>query len=125
MKSKLTIDFISYDSALTNNPEDAIKIKKSVSESNITEVFRRQESIANAVSNQVIPLPDVASDYLLIFTDQTITIKLNGSSDAITLSPKAAGTKTPTFVVRGIISGLTVSNASGNAANVDIIAVNI
>ena len=124
-KTKVTLDFLSYVGSTTNNPSDAEKIKLSVEESAVTEVWRRKESVITATSDQNIPLPDAASDYLLIFVDQTITIKLNSSVSAITLTPKAAGTKTPVFYLKGTISALTISNASGNTANLDIIAMNV
>lgn len=120
----LTLDFLVFEGSATNNPADAIKIKKTVQETDVSEVFRKMESVADGASDQSIPLPDASSEYLVIFTDQEISIKVNGSTTALTLKPKAAGTKTPAFYWRGTITALTVSNGSGNAANVDIIAVN-
>lgn len=122
---KSIIEFIMYEGTLTNNPSDTDKIKNTVEDTSITELFRRRESIADAVTDQSIPLPDAATDYLLIFVDQQISIKLNGSTDAIVLKPKTAGTKAFAFYLRGTASALTITNASGSAANVDIISVQI
>lgn len=122
---RLLVDFLSYEGTLTNNPQDAIAVKRKVEEANVSEVSRFQSSIPSATVDQAITLPDANSDYLLLFIDQEISIKLNGSANALTLKPKTAGTKTPVFLMRGDITGLTVSNAGANAANIDVIAVNI
>lgn len=122
---RIILDFLSYEGTLTNNPQDAVAIKRKVEESNVSEVTRLQSSIAPATVDQAITLPDSTSDYLLLFIDRQISIKLNGSSDALVLKPKVAGTKTPVFLLRGDITGLTISNAGADAANIDLIAVNI
>lgn len=122
---RIILDFLSYEGTLTNNPQDAVAIKRKVEESNVSEVSRFQSSIAAATVDQVVTLPDATSDYLLLFIDRPISIKLNGSSDALSLKPKANGLKTPVFLMRGDITGLTISNAGADAANIDLIAVNI
>jgi len=122
---RLIVDFLMYEGALTNNPEDAIKIKSKVEESDVSEGLRRLEAIPDATVDLAITLPDANSDYLLMFTDREISIKLNSSGDALTLKPRANGSKTPVFLLRGDITALTVSNSSGAAANVDIVAVNV
>lgn len=121
----ITIDFLSFEGTTSNDPADSIRFNKKVEEADVSEVFRRQEAIADSTVDQVIALPDVATDYLIISVDQIVTIKLNGSSDALTLSPKSAGVKTPVFYIRGIVSAMRISNSSGSVANVDIISVNI
>ena len=122
---RLIVDFLMYEGTNTNDPQDAIKIKSKVEESDVSEGLRQLDSIADSTVDQAVTLPDANTDYLLLFVDREITIKLNGSSDAITLKPKANGTKTPVMMIRGDITGLTVSNASGAAANLDIVAVNL
>lgn len=122
---RLIVEFLSYEGTLTNNPTDAMSIKRKVEEADVTEVSRVQTQIAASAVDQAIALPDAATDYLVLFSDREITIKLNGSSDALTLKPKTAGTKCPVFVMRGTISALTISNAGATAANIDLIAVNI
>lgn len=122
---RIILDFLSYEGTLTNNPQDAVAIKRKVEESNVSEVSRFQSSIAPATVDQAITLPDATSDYLLLFIDRQISIKLNGSSDALVLKPKVNGLKTPVFMMRGDITGLTISNAGAEAANIDLIAVNI
>lgn len=122
---RIILDFLSYEGTLTNNPQDAIAIKRKVEEANVDEVTRLQSSIPAATVDEVIALPDATADYLLIFVDQQISVKLNGSSDAQILKPKAAGFKTPVLMLRGDITGLTVSNAGAVDANIDVIAVNI
>lgn len=122
---RIILDFLSYEGTLTNNPQDAVAIKRKVEESNVSEVSRFQSSIPAATVDQAITLPDATSDYLLLFIDRQISIKLNGSSDALVLKPKSNGLKTPVFLMRGDITGLTISNAGTEAANIDLIAVNI
>ena len=124
-RTKITLDFLSYEGSVSNDPVDSIRYKKSVEESTATEVFRKLEAIADGVSDQTITLPDATSEYVIISTDQTISIKLNGSTDAMTLSPKSAGVKAPVFFMKGTITGLTLSNASGSTANIDVIAINV
>jgi hypothetical protein len=122
---RIILDFLSYEGTLTNNPQDAVAIKRKVEESNVSDVSRVQRSIAPATVDEAITLPDANSDYLLLFIDRQISIKLNGSSDALVLKPKSNGLKTPVFMMRGDITGLTISNAGTEAANIDLIAVNI
>lgn len=121
------IDILAYDSLTqTNDPADSIKAKQRLQESNFTAVTRLfPASIANSVVDQNIALPNNPSDYLVIFTDQQVSIKLNGISTPIVLNPQTAGMKTPAFFMRGVITSLTVSNASGTPANMDIIAVQL
>lgn len=126
LKLDYITDLLIYEGTKeVNDPEDQIKARLKLQEATVTESFRRQESIADGVTDQSIPLPDANSDYLWIFVDQQVSVKLNGSSDSITLSPKTAGKKTPVLFLRGDITGLLISNGSGSAANVDIISVNI
>lgn len=121
---KLTVDFLQYVGvASTNDPKDACKITSRVEESNVNEISRQMLSVPDSTTDQVIQLPDPTIEYLLIFSDQNISIKLNSSSDALNLNVKTAGTKAPVFLQRGEITALSVSNSSGNAANIDVIAV--
>ena len=117
----LTIKLLSYSGKTTNDPSDATKINSLTQETDITEFSRQQIIIPDTTITQAITLPSAISEYLLIYTDQAITITLNGGSEFIELTPSLAGTKTPTYLNRGSITGLTISNASGAAANVDII----
>ncbi len=122
---KATLSLLAYDGTTTNNPKDATKIEGLVEETDVTELSRQQIAIADAVTDQAITLPDANCEYLMIHVDQTVSVKVNGSATAQTLTPKAAGTKTPVLFLRGAITALTVTNASGNTANFDIIAVNV
>ena len=121
---EIVLKFLSYDGASTNDPADATKITNRIQESNVAGVVRYQAPIADGASDQAIVLPDSNSEYLLVFCDRQITIKVNGSGDALTLTPRANGIKTFVYYHRGSVTGLTVSNASGEAANLDVISVN-
>lgn len=127
MRTCLTLEYLAYDNAEpSNDPVNTIQLKKRVEEADVSEISRNFPTVvANAAVDQVIVLPDAATDYLIILTDQQISVKLNGSSDAQVLKPKAAGKMTPVLMVRGLISALTVSNASGNPAKLDVIAAKI
>lgn len=77
-----------------------------------TETTRGTIIIADAASDQALNLGGVASaTYTRLNTDQTITIKLNGSSDAITVTDQ--------FILVGTVTAVTVSNASGSDANLE------
>lgn len=119
----LLVDWLSYDGTqISNDPADATRAKVRVQEDAATEVTRLQSQIPNSTVDLEIVLPDADTTYLLIFTDQEISVKLNNSATAITLKPKTATKKAPTLQLRGSISKLLVSNASGAIANVDVIA---
>lgn len=119
-------DFLAFsDEKATNDPKDQTKIQSATEESSFKSLLRQKITVATATTDQVIPLPEVNSEYLLIYTDREVTVKLDGSGDSRTLKPKAAGTKTLVLMERGDISTLTMSNASGSDANVDIISVKL
>ena len=125
MKSlDILISFLSYDGSLTNDPSDGNKIKNRIQDTNVTEVYRYQTTVDDSTTNQAVNLPDAATDYLLLFIDREITIKVNGSATALTLKPRSNGAKTFAYFQKGTISALTVSNASGAAVNLEIIGVN-
>lgn len=122
----IQIKYLSYDSAAqSNDPADADKLQLRVQESSASQVFRLQASIADATVDQAVNLPASPTDYIVICSDQNISIKLNGSSNAQTLKVKAPGTKCFVFFERGSMTGLTISNASGSVANVDMILVKV
>jgi len=122
----ILIQMQAYAGAPTNNPSDASKITERTQESNLTGFSRQTPSIADATVDQSIDcVPEANTEYLMIFTDQTISIKLNGGSEAIILSPRASGTKTFAFFNRGAVTSLTVSNSSGNIAKLDIIMASV
>ncbi len=120
----LIIDLLAYEGAATNNPADAVKIRNKVQETAIIDLNRYQFSIADLAADQAISLPADEALYTVILVDREVSIKLNGSSDALTLTPRANGTKTWVFFTRGTVTGLTVSNSSGATANIDILAAN-
>lgn len=125
-KLKLLSDLLIHnDTSQTNDPKDASKIQLLTEESNLSACSRQKISVADAVTDQTINLADASTEYLLIYVDQEITIKLNGSGDALTLTPSTAGKKTLCFLQRGTITSLTVSNASGSAVNIDLISVKL
>jgi len=121
---RLIFDFLAGDNLNTNNPEN-VDTLKSIVEDSYSELCRKKIAIPDATVDQSIVLADTASEYLIVSCDQQITIKLNGSSDSITLKPKKAGTKNVVLFLRADVSALLLSNASGSICNVDILSVNI
>jgi hypothetical protein len=118
--------YLSYDSAAqSNDPADCDKQFLRVQESSASQVFRLQQAIANATVDLAISLPASPTDYLIISSDQSISVKLNGGATAQALNVKAPGTKCPLLFQRGAITGLLISNASGVSANVDITLVKV
>lgn len=122
---RLLVDLLTYEGTLTNDPQDAIEAKRKVEESNVSEAARTQKVIPASTVDMVLNLVDSSNDYLLLFIDQQVSIKLNGSSNPIVLNPKAPGYKTPVFVLRGVSTALTISNAGANPANVDLVSIKI
>lgn len=122
---KIILEFLSYEGTLTNDPADAVKVKNRVEESNISEISRQKLIFSDGTSDASIQLPDPTCDYLLILIDREVSIKLNGGSEEMTLKPKANGTKALGFFMKGEVTGLTLSNASGAAASVDILSVRV
>lgn len=120
----IIFDLLSYEGRPTNDPADAIKLKAKLNETAIASISRQQIQIADSVTDQAVTLPDPNSDYLIILTDRDVSIKLSGGSTALPLKTRANGTKTLVFYIRGPVTGLTVSNASGASANIDIIIAN-
>ena len=125
---RLKMNLLTYNGIRpTNNPQDAIEIDRKVEESNVTEVSRSQKVVPASTTGMALPLADSASnDYLIILVDQQLTINLNGDSTGIVLNPKIAGYMTPVFLLRGVITSLTVTNSSSTtAANIDFLSVKI
>ena len=93
------------------------KFLKSLSESAAwTELTRDRLAVADGVSDQALNLGGCASaDILCIMTDQEISIKLDGSGDAITIAS--------VFISSGGHTAVTISNASGSVAIVDILVL--
>src|SRR5271157_2988815 len=121
-KTRLLIELLMYESIKeTNDPSDADKVKNIIEECSVTDIYRVKQAIVDATAAyQIIP-PNMTDadffDYLLIFTDQEISIDINASPEAETLIPKAAGVKTFVFFYKGQISYLDINNNSGNTAN--------
>lgn len=123
---RLIVDFLTYEGTPpTNNPRDLTESIRKVEESNVSQTLRAQQTVPAAAVDQVIPLSAASNDYLAIYVDQTVSIKLNADSTPIVLNPQLAGKMCPVFVLRGVITSLTMSNAGATAANVDIRSVKI
>ena len=120
----LTIDLISYAGSTSNDPADAIKVFNRLQDTAITSVSRQQIQVPDTTTDLPITLPDPNSDYLLILIDRDVSIKLNGWSTPLVLKTKANGKSTLAFYTKGPVTGLSVSNASGDVANVDIFLAN-
>lgn len=121
---EIILKYINYTGSIENDPADAVKITNRIQQDDTTGQIRYQNAIADGTTDQDIDLPDANTDYLLIFIDRQVTIKLNGGSEVFTLTPRANGVKSFAFYWKGDITGLQISNSSGEAANVDIISVN-
>ena len=125
-KLRFLTDFLAFsDVEQTNNPKDQTMIKITTEESNFSALVRNKITIANSIVDQSISIAESNSEYLLVYTDQEITIKIDGSGDARVLTPSAVGIKTLCYFERGDISTMTVSNSSGNSANLDIITIKL
>ena len=123
---KFSANFLAFsDSQDTNDPKDQTQIQITTEESSFSSLVRQKLAIADAVVDQSILVSAINSEYLLIYTDQIISIKLDGSSAARILKPKVAGTKTLVLMERGDITSILVSNRSGSIVNLDVISVKL
>lgn len=120
----LLIDFLAYEGQKTNDPQDADKIKNQLDLTDVAEIHRLKETVVDTTVDRSIALPDSTTDMLLLFTDREISITLNGGQ-AETYTPKSNGCKTPVLLMKGEITELLISNASGADAKLDIILVKI
>lgn len=118
------LDLIAYEGTPTNDPSDAEKIKNTVNETTVAAITRYKLQLADSTTDQAVALPDPNSDYLVILTDRDISAKVNGSATAVALKTRANGKKTFVYYTKGPVTGLTLSNASGGIANVDILIAN-
>ena len=127
MRLDFLVDLLIYDNTTPNNdPANNIKVKSRIQEETITESLRHfPKVVSDGAVDEVIALPENPSDFILFLTNQEVSVKVNGSATDLTLKPKTTGVITPVFMMRGDITGLTISNASGNDANVDVVIVNI
>lgn len=116
--------FLSYEGTSTIDPADGQKIANRIQDTGITDISRFQFALADSVSDQTVNIAAATVDYLVVIVDREVSIKVNGSSDAYALKPRANGKKTLAFFYRGAITALTISNASGAVANVDILTAN-
>ncbi len=121
MRLSALLDFYTFDNVTpTNDPANTTAIKLRTEVDGITGVNRSVIVVPDSTVDEVIGLPSSSAKYLVIASDRTITIKLNGAA-AQTLSPTANGKKTVVLYLKGSVTSLTVSNASGAAANIDVV----
>ena len=124
--TKLKIQLIGTENDNTNVITDSIAINSETEDRDVAEIARVfQKAIADATVDEEILDTVVADSNALLFTDQEITIKIDGSGDTLTLKPIKAGSKTPVFLMRGSIGSILVSNASGSIANIDITRIKV
>ena len=117
----LTIRGLIWDGAATNDPNDAVKVFNNTKDSALKGDVRFDFPLADGTTDLAVQLPANPSSYLIIITDQPISMKLNGGSESIPMAPKALGTKALVQYLRGPLTGLSLSNSSGSPANVEIV----
>ena len=120
---RLVFDFLAGDDLSTNNPQSVDSLKNIV-EDDYSELCRKRIKIDDATIDQSIQLSDGTANYIIISTDREITIKLNGSSDSLTLTPRKSGVKSIVYFSKGSFTSLSVSNNSGAECNIDVISAN-
>lgn len=122
---KITVDFLAYEGTPTNDPQDATAIKRKVEEANVNEVSRHQIILPVGTADKEIDMPTDGATYLMIFSDQEISIKINGGSEPIVMTPKTVGQKCPVLMIRSDIDSLLITNNASSDANIDMIAVDV
>ena len=79
-----------------------------------TEVTSNRIVIADGATDETLPFVGVSSGkFLYLLSDQAVSIKLNGSNDAL-----AVAANMPLFLP-ATLTACTVTNSSGSAANID------
>lgn len=122
---EILIKVDNYDAdSVFSIPCDGVRIQNVTKEADTSATNRLQNEIPDATVDQALALPGTTINYLAIFTDQAISIKVNGGA-ALDLTPTVAGTKTFVYYAKTEITALTVSNSSGSTANIDVVAVKI
>ena len=121
---RVTLDLLSYEGTLTNDPQDSIQAKRRVEEANVSEVSRQLVDIAPETDLE-IAIPSNDCDYICIFSDRSLSLTLNDSEDVILLTPKVPGTKCPVFFLRGQATKVILSNNNEAVAKVDVVAVKV
>lgn len=125
-KLRFQSDFQAYsDSQQTNDPKDVTRNQLVTDESGFSCLNQQKIKIADLTVDKAIAIAEANSEYLLIYVDQEVTIKMDGSVTSRTLKPKAAGIKTLAYMERGDITSMTVSNASGSEVNLDVVSVKL
>lgn len=99
------------DAVATNNPKSRIiDIDESFSDVTIDQFQPLLLQIPNGAVDQAVQLNGIEGEKLVLLSDQTISVKLNGSATAI---------QCKMLVLDGAaVTSLTVSNASGQVATV-------
>ena len=105
----------------TTDPQNSNKVKNIINDPYITGLTRQQLPIAAGTVDQAIVLPTATAEYLVVLTDQNISIKINGQPTAIVCKARIAGRKTLVFFNKGALTALTISNSGSAIANVDIV----
>jgi hypothetical protein len=112
MEGKL--DLLVYsDSVSSNNPQEKkIDEKNDLSDNTVDQWQTLEIDISDGVSDQAINFNGITADKFYLKSDQSISIKLNGSGDAIACSGL--------IYMECTVSSLTISNSSGSSANITI-----
>lgn len=101
------------DDLATNNPKCRIfDIDKSFSDDTVSEFQPLLIQISDGTTDQTVNLNGLTGDKFVLISDQTISVKINGS-----VTPIQCKTL---FLDGGAITSLTISNSSGTDAEVVI-----
>jgi len=114
---------------LDGNDNAVVKDQYAASRASVTERVYKRYAVADLVTDQQIVLDSVnAANFLMIRSDQDITVKIGGTEAARAIELKAALTGDDDATVRALFMAtigndtlIYVSNSSGSAANVEVI----
>lgn len=99
------------DAAPTNNPKSRVMdIDESFSDVSVDQFQPLLIQIPNLAVDQAINLNAIQGEKLVLLSDQTISVKLNGSATALQCKML--------FLDGAAVTSLSISNASGSVANV-------
>ena len=118
----ITLDVLTQESTeFTNDPADCIKVIRRIEQDNVKEITRLVMQVLGGGTVETVPLPDAFAHYVIIYSDRTLSLTINGADTPFNLIPKVEGTKAPVFYAKGSFIELIVQNSGTETANVDII----
>jgi len=122
----VVLDVLTQESTeFTNDPVDANKIVRRISQTGVKEITRLQMQVLGGSTVETVPLPDSETHYVIIYSDRQVKVQINGSDTPFSVIPVTSGKKSPVFFSKGLFTEVTVQNDETDTANLDVILVKL